>query len=200
MRRSPLFFSVYRYRKLRITQANINGFGPRIAGSQARPDRARPESLSRKTDHSLRIDPNSASAAAVSSNSSKADSSASLHHVIREGKHCNVGVVYQAAKGCRILGIVARHHRCIGGVGSSLEDLLVLFRQLVPLVEIDLDLERWARLPPAGEVVEAGGFVEAQLLVIVRGRPTRRRRLRRSARPGRSPRRAAPARLHPIDP
>ena len=80
----------------------------------------------------------------------------------------------QLLQRCRILGIVFGHHPVVGIVAGLLEDILVIFRQRIPLFEIDHGEEHGTTLPPSGIVVVRRHLIEAELFVVIGTHPFRR--------------------------
>ncbi len=100
----------------------------------------------------------------------KADLPRPAHDLGAEGPGLYTGFE-QPAHGPGVALVVAGHHSDAGLVGGGGEDLAVLGGELGPGALADEEGEVGAGLPPAGLVVEGGGLVEAELLVVVGADP-----------------------------
>ena len=77
----------------------------------------------------------------------------------------------QLAQRRRIHGVVFGHHPVVGVMPGLLENALIIFRQRIPLVEIDHGQQHGAAFPPAGIIVVRRDLVEAEPFIVIRTDP-----------------------------
>ena len=125
----------------------------------------------------------------------------------REGAKLRAGGDH-APQGLAVHGVVLRQHPVVGGLAGLRQDGLVGFRQLVPLLLVDDEVQHRAALPPARGIVVFRDLQEAELLVVVGadelgrvdGAALQRRIDVAAARSAAAPRRAWPAPCPPSPP